>query len=251
MAKARHLGRPVYGLCNAAGSSVARGTDAGMFLNAGPEIGVASTKAFTSQVLALNLVALYLRQLRKQPDEEWVGRYWRTLLNIPSLVEQALGCNGAVRALAQKYQWASNFLYLGRGINHPVALEGALKLKEISYIHAEGYQCGEMKHGPIAMIDEKFPTIVIVPSTDMHHPKIMSNIAEIRARKGPVIAIATDGDESIRRKVDDVVYVPRVPYYLTPLMAVIPLQLFAYHVAVLRGCHVDRPRNLAKSVTVE
>jgi glucosamine--fructose-6-phosphate aminotransferase (isomerizing) len=251
MDKAEELNRTVFGLCNVPGSSVARRTRGGVFLHAGPEIGVASTKAFTSQVLALNLIALYLRQLHQRPGEEWVERYSQAMLEMPSFVGQVLECDSAVQALAAKYQWAKNFLYLGRGINYPVALEAALKLKEISYIHAEGYPCAEMKHGPIALIDERFPTIVIVPRNDLHYAKILSNIEEIRTRGGPVIAIATEGDERIAGLVDDVIYVPKIPYYLTPLMFIIPLQLFAYHMAVLLGRNVDRPRNLAKSVTVE
>ena len=250
--KARQLRRPVFGLCNVPGSSIPRATDAGVFTNAGPEIGVASTKAFTAQVLALHLISLYLRQIRQVPPEPWLDKYVQELRRIPELVRQTLEIvQPAVRAVVDQYQHCPNFLFLGRGINHPTALEGALKLKEISYIHAEGYPCGEMKHGPLALVGPEFPTVVIAPLSDDHYPKIMSNIHEIRARRGRVIAIASQGDESIGQNADSVIYMPRVSYYLSPLLYVISLQLLAYEMAVRLGRDVDQPRHLAKSVTVE
>lgn len=242
---------PVYGLCNVVGSSVARETAAGVYTHAGPEIGVASTKAFTSQVLALQLVSVYLRRLRGLADEPWMGKYLEEIRRLPELVERALAQDQAIQKLAERCARHPNFLFLGRGINFPVALEGALKLKEISYLHAEGYPAGEMKHGPLALIDENFPTIVIVPRNDVFYPKIISNIEELRARGGLVFAIASEGDQEIEHHVDAVIRVPRITYYLTPLLFVVPLQLLAYHVAVLLGRDVDQPRNLAKSVTVE
>ena len=251
MDQALKLGMPVLGLCNVVGSSVARKSCAGVYVNAGPEIGVASTKAFTAQVMVLQLISLYLRQLRRLDTPPWQNRFVRDLRAIPSLIARVVAQREEIRLLAEKYAGYPNFLYLGRGVNYPVALEGALKLKEISYRHAEGYSSGEMKHGPLALIDENFPTLVIIPREDDLYDKIISNIMEIKARGGPVLAIATEGDTDIASIVDDVFYVSRTSYYLTPLLTVVPLQLFAYFVAVLLDRNVDQPRNLAKAVTVE
>ena len=237
------------GIVNVVGSTLARETDAGVYQHIGPEIGVASTKAFTSQV---SLLALLTLLLGRQRDMSVVmgQRIARELQYIPTLMRTVLSQHQHLERLAQKYQRYRNFLYLGRKYNFPVSLEGALKLKEISYAHAEGYGAGEMKHGPIAMIDPEFPSVCIAPQ-DSVYEKMASNIEEIRARKGPVIAIATVGDEKIRELADDVIYIPKTLEMLTPLLAVIPLQLFAYYFGVLRGYDVDKPRNLAKSVTVE
>ena len=231
------------------GSSITRETDAGVYNHAGPEIGVASTKAFTSQLAVLSLLTLLLGRQR-QLSLVMGQRIAKEISRVPELVSQILSKAGSVEALAQKYKGFENFLYIGRKYNYPVALEGALKLKEISYVHAEGYGAGEMKHGPIALIDENFPTIAICPS-DSVYEKMISNIQEIKARNGKVIAIATEGDEGIKSIADDVFYIPKTLEMLTPLLSVIPLQLFAYYMGVLRGYDVDKPRNLAKSVTVE
>ena len=249
MRESQRKGHPTLALCNVVGSTIAREADGGVFLHAGPEVGVASTKAFTSQVCVLTLLALYMGRLRhlSYPAGKRIIQHLRSM---PETIERALACNDQVRAVAEKYQSASNVLFRGRGYNFPVALEGALKLKEISYIHAEGYPAAEMKHGPIALIDEQTPSVFVIPRGQMQ-PKVMSNVEEVKARKGPVIAIACENDQRIHEIADDVIYVPEVEEYLQPLVSVIPLQLLAYHVAVLRGCNVDRPRNLAKSVTVE
>jgi glucosamine--fructose-6-phosphate aminotransferase (isomerizing) len=249
MRESQRKGHPTLAICNVVGSTIAREADGGIYLHAGPEIGVASTKAFTSQVAVLTLLALYLGRLRHMSfpaGRRIIGH----LRDMPRVIEGALECHEAVRQIAQKYHGAENFLYMGRGANFPVALEGALKLKEISYIHAEGYPAAEMKHGPIALVDENTPSVFIIPKGHMY-AKVMSNLEEVKARKGPVIAIANEADEAITRVADDVVLVPAVEDYLQPLVTVVPLQLLAYHVALLRGCNVDRPRNLAKSVTVE
>lgn len=247
--EAKQKGLLALGIVNVVGSSIARATDAGVYQHIGPEIGVASTKAFTSQVAILALWSLLLGRSR---DMSYVmgKRIAEELKQIPNLARRVLEDTEKIAELAKKYQPHQNFMFLGRKYNYPVALEGALKLKEISYVHAEGYSAGEMKHGPIAMIDENFPSIIIAPQ-DSVYEKMLSNIQEIRARKGPVIAIATEGDEEIGRMVDDVIYIPKTLEMLTPMLSVIPLQLFAYYFAVLRGCDVDKPRNLAKSVTVE
>ena len=237
------------GVVNVVGSTVARETDAGVYNHAGPEIGVASTKALTSQLTILALFTLFLGRQR-QLSLVMGQRIAKELSIIPGLVKKVLENNKKIEEIAKKYKDANNFLYIGRKYNFPVALEGALKLKEISYIHAEGYGAGEMKHGPIALIDEKFPTFAIAPS-DSVYQKMISNIEEIKARKGRVIAIATEGNEEIKKIVDDVIYIPKTLEMLTPILSVIPLQLFAYHIGVARGCDVDKPRNLAKSVTVE
>lgn len=245
----KHKGATVLGIVNVVGSTIARETDAGIYIHAGAEIGVASTKAFTSQVTAITLITLLIGRRRSMSMVQ--GRQMIIdLLGIPDKVRKILDQNDYIKELAEIYKNERNFLYLGRGYNFPVALEGALKLKEISYIHAEGYPAAEMKHGPIALIDENMP-VVFIATQDTIYDKIISNIEEVKARKGRVIVIANEGDENVKRFADHVIYVPAICQALTPLLAVIPLQLLAYHVAVLRGCDVDQPRNLAKSVTVE
>lgn len=246
-AKAR--GAKTYGICNVVGSSIARETHAGIYLHVGPEIGVASTKAFTSQVTVFSLIALFLAR-KKSISAEQGRAIVRELKALPEKIEQILENNEQIKEIAQAYHESSNFLYLGRGFNFPVALEGALKLKEISYIHAEGYPAAEMKHGPIALITENMP-VVFIATKDSTYEKVISNIEEVRARKGRVITVATEGDTGIQKKADHVIYVPTTLEFLEPILTVIPLQLLAYHIAVLRGCDVDQPRNLAKSVTVE
>jgi glucosamine--fructose-6-phosphate aminotransferase (isomerizing) len=247
--EAKQRGARVMGIVNVVGSTIARETDFGIYLHAGPEIGVASTKAFTSQVLVLTLFTVMLGRLRHLSSLQ--GReIIRALRRLPEQVEQVLELNDAIRELARTYKDAPNFLYLGRGYNFPTALEGALKLKEISYIHAEGYPAAEMKHGPIALIDENMPVVVIAPN-DAVYNKIVSNIEEVRARGGRVIAVVTDGNDELAGMVDHLITIPQTIDILTPILATIPLQLLAYHIAVMRGCNVDMPRNLAKSVTVE
>ena len=247
--EAKEKGILALGIVNSVGSTIARETDAGVYNHAGPEIGVASTKAFTSQLEVLALLTLLLGRQREMSLV--IGqRIVREILRIPDLVKEVLNKNSQIEKIAKKYKDYKDFLYLGRKYNYPVALEGALKLKEISYIHADGYSAGEMKHGTIALINENFPTVAICPS-DSVYDKIVSNIEEIKARKGKVIAIATEGNEKIEELVDDVIFIPKTLEILTPILSVIPLQLFAYYVGVLRGCDVDKPRNLAKSVTVE
>jgi glucosamine--fructose-6-phosphate aminotransferase (isomerizing) len=234
---------------NVVGSSIAREVDGGIFLHAGPEIGVASTKAFTSQIAALALFTLHLGRLRSLSILQ--GReIVRALRKLPEQLEAVLAKRPLIEELAERYARTSNVLYLGRGYNFPVALEGALKLKEISYIHAEGYPAAEMKHGPIALIDELMPVVFVAPR-DAVHAKIMSNIEEVRARGGRVIAVVTEGDQEITSLVDHAIAIPETIDMLTPILTSVPLQLLAYHIAVRRGCNVDQPRNLAKSVTVE
>ena len=245
----KRKGHPTLAICNVVGSSIATAADGGIYLHAGPEIGVASTKAFTSQCVVLALLALYFGRLRHMGYEQGL-RYIADLEQLPDLVARALEADGEIRRIAGKYQDASTFLYLGRQYNFPVALEGALKLKEISYIHAEGYPAAEMKHGPIALVDPTTPSVFISPQGTVYD-KVLLNVEEIKARKGPVIAISSPGDERLRELADDVIEVPEAPDFLQPIVASIPLQLLAYHIAVLRGCDVDKPRNLAKSVTVE
>ncbi|MBN2709528.1 MAG: glutamine--fructose-6-phosphate transaminase (isomerizing) [Calditrichaceae bacterium] len=245
----KHKGAVVLGIVNAVGSTIARETDAGVYIHAGPEIGVASTKAFTSQVTALVLITLMIGR-RKGMSMIQGRQLINELMSIPDKVSKILEQNDYIREISKKYANERNFLYLGRGYNFPVALEGALKLKEISYIHAEGYPAAEMKHGPIALIDENMP-VVFLATQDAIYDKIISNIEEVKARKGRVICIANQGDEGIKRFADHVIYIPETCQALMPLLSVIPLQLLAYHIAVLRGCDVDQPRNLAKSVTVE
>lgn len=247
----KRIGMDVLAICNVVGSSITHNALTGVYIHAGPEIGVASTKAFTAQIVVLHLISLLLRQIREIENEPWMNKYMEDLKNIPEKVKMILSQADQIKELAEKYAYYENFLYLGRGINFPTAREGALKLKEISYIHAEGYEMGEMKHGPLALINEKFPTVCIVPKNDDNYGKIISNISEITTRSGPVIAIANEGDEEIKKHVNDVIYIPSTTYYLTPILFVIPLQLFAYYAAVKLKRNVDQPRNLAKSVTVE
>ena len=247
--ESKRRGHKVLAICNVVGSTIARESDGGIYLHAGPEIGVASTKAFTSQVTVLTLLALLMGRIRMLSSSRGT-QILRALEAIPKQMESILAQNEAIRRIALKYASSEDFFFLGRQYNFPAALEGALKLKEISYIHAEGYPAAEMKHGPIAMIDEKTPTVFIVPNDSLYE-KTFSNLEEIKARKGPIIAIATEGNDRISKKVDDVIFIPPTIEPLNPLLAAIPLQLLAYHIAVARGCDVDKPRNLAKSVTVE
>ncbi len=247
--EAKEKGVLTLGIVNVIGSTIARETDAGVYNHAGPEIGVASTKVFVSQLTVLALVTLLLGRQR-QMSNVMGGRIVEALLKIPEQIEVILAQSGAIVAIADQYKGFQNFFFLGRKYNFPLALEGAIKLKEISYIHAEGGASGELKHGPIAMIDEDFPTVFIVPN-DSVYEKNVSNIEEVKARKGRVIAIATEGDADIAKIADNVIYIPKTLEMLTPILAVVPLQLFAYHMATKLGLDVDRPRNLAKSVTVE
>jgi len=247
--EARNHGVTCLGIVNVVGSSIARETDGGVYTHSGPEIGVASTKAFTSQVMALNLLALKLARMRHMSVQEGL-EIIGYLNRIPEQVQRILSAEDQVTAIAEEYYRSDNFLYLGRGINFPVALEGALKLKEISYIHAEGYPAAEMKHGPIALIDDRMP-VVVIALRDSVYDKVLNNIAAVKARRGRVIAIATEGDRHIVDKVDQVIYIPETHRLFTPLLSIIPLQLLAYHIAAMRGCEIDQPRNLAKSVTVE
>ena len=247
--EARRRGHKALAICNVVGSTIAREADGGIYLHAGPEIGVASTKAFTSQVTALALLALLMGRIRMLGATQG-GRIIRALQAIPDQIQRVLDQDAHIRQVALKHAAAEDFFFIGRQHNFPVALEGALKLKEISYIHAEGYPAAEMKHGPIAMIDERTPTIVLAP-TDALYDKTQGNLQEIKARKGPIIAIATEGNTRLASQVDDIIYVPATIDPLYPLLNAVPLQLLAYHIAVARGCDVDKPRNLAKSVTVE
>lgn len=247
---AKSKGATVLGVCNAVGSSIARASHAGSYTHAGPEIGVASTKAFTAQLTVLTMFALLIGKSKGTLSDEAYGNLLREMSQIPQKVEKALKLNEQVEYISQIYKDAPNAIYLGRGHNFPVALEGALKLKEISYIHAEGYPAAEMKHGPIALIDEEMP-VIFIATQDGSYEKIVSNIQEVKARKGQVIAIVKEGDTQIAEIADHVLEVPKANQQLMPLISVIPLQLLSYHIAVLRGCNVDQPRNLAKSVTVE
>jgi glutamine---fructose-6-phosphate transaminase (isomerizing) len=249
MREARRKGHRALGICNVVGSTIARESDGGVYLRAGSEVGVASTKAFTSQVTVLTLIALLFGRLHHLSAGEG-ARLIEELEAIPGKIEAILKQTESIRAIAKKYRNARDFLYLGRQFNYPVALEGALKLKEISYIHAEGYPAAEMKHGPIALVDENTPSVFICPK-DAIYGKTMSNLEEVKARKGKVIAIASEGDDSIAKTADDVIFIPKTIDCFYPFLANIPLQLLAYHVAVELGCDVDKPRNLAKSVTVE
>jgi glucosamine--fructose-6-phosphate aminotransferase (isomerizing) len=247
---AKEKGATIIGICNVVGSSIARATHAGSYTHAGPEIGVASTKAFTAQVTVLSLLALRLAQIRATlPVSRWM-ELLHELETIPDKVEEALKDGEFIKQIAKKYTKVRNFLYLGRGYNFPVALEGALKLKEISYIHAEGYPAAEMKHGPIALIDKDMPVVFIAPSKGIYD-KVVSNIQEVKARNGKIIAVVTKGDNTVRKMADYVIEIPETEEIFVPLLATIPLQKLAYHIAVLRKCNVDQPRNLAKSVTVE
>jgi glutamine---fructose-6-phosphate transaminase (isomerizing) len=247
--ESKRRGHKALAICNVVGSTIAREADGGIYLHAGPEIGVASTKAFTSQVTVLTLLALLMGRIRMLPLRRG-HEIIRALERVPAQMETILSHDERIKRVALKYAQAHNFFFLGRQYNFPVALEGALKLKEISYIHAEGYPAAEMKHGPIALIDEHTPSVVILPSDSMYE-KTMSNLQEVRARKGPILAIASEEDTQIDKVADEVIRVPATLEPLFPLLAIIPLQLLAYHVAVARGCDVDKPRNLAKSVTVE
>lgn len=247
---AKQHGAFIYGICNAIGSSIPRATDTGSYIHVGPEIGVASTKAFTGQVIVLTMLALALAKEKHTIDEDVYTKIVKGLSNIPEKMEETLKLNDRISRLSRIFTYARNFLYLGRGYSYPVALEGALKLKEISYIHAEGYPAAEMKHGPIALIDSDMPVVVIATRNAMYE-KVLSNIQEIKARKGKVIALVSKGDETISKIADEVIELPNTEECLEPLLATIPLQLLAYHIAVCKGKNVDQPRNLAKSVTVE
>src|SRR5258708_6346005 len=249
MREAKRRGAKTLGLVNVVGSTIAREDDGGIYLHAGPEIGVASTKAFTSQVIALALFTLKLARRRSLSAAD--GRTIAQAMDaLPSQVQEILDRAPEVEKIADTFKDATNFLYLGRGYNFPVALEGALKLKEISYLHAEGYPAAEMKHGPIALIDEAMPVVFVAPHDEVY-AKVLSNMEEVRARGGKIIAITSEGNGDVRRLVEHQLRVPATAPLLSPILTVIPLQLLAYHIAVLRGCDVDRPRNLAKSVTVE
>jgi glucosamine--fructose-6-phosphate aminotransferase (isomerizing) len=247
---AKEKGAFVFGVCNVVGSSISRETHAGAYTHAGPEIGVASTKAFTTQITVLTMIALRLAKAKGTLSNSDFFRYLQELEIIPEKVQEALATNDVSKEIAAKFKDSSNCLYLGRGYNFPVALEGALKLKEISYIHAEGYPAAEMKHGPIALIDEQMPVIVIAPKQG-HYDKVVSNIQEIKSRSGKIIAIVTKGDVQVKELADHVIEIPETSDALSPLITTIPLQLLSYHIAVMRDCNVDQPRNLAKSVTVE
>jgi len=247
---AKEKGATIFGICNVVGASIPRLSHAGVYTHAGPEIGVASTKAFTAQVTVLTLMALYMAQQRGTIRQSKLIDLLTELDNIPSMVEKCLLLNDSIKEISAKFKDARNFLFLGRGSGFPVALEGALKLKEISYIHAEGYPAAEMKHGPIALIDEEMP-VVFIATKNSSYEKVISNIQEVKARKGKVIAIVTEGDTVVRNMADFIIEIPDADEIFLPLLATIPLQLLSYHIAVMRGCNVDQPRNLAKSVTVE
>jgi glutamine---fructose-6-phosphate transaminase (isomerizing) len=240
----------IYGICNVIGSSIARTTHAGSYTHAGPEIGVASTKAFSTQISLITLIALQLATVKGTIPTSKLREILYELENIPKKIEETLLLDAQVKEIAAIYKDATNFLYLGRGYNFPVALEGALKLKEISYIHAEGYPAAEMKHGPIALIDENMP-VVFLATNQSAYEKIVSNVQEVKARKGKIIAVVHKGDTQIRALADHIIEVPETAEILSPLVTIVPLQLLAYHIAIMRGCNVDQPRNLAKSVTVE
>ena len=247
---AKSKGATIIGVCNVVGSSIPRASHGGSYTHAGPEIGVASTKAFTAQVTVLTLMALHVARLRASMPESRYRQMLYEMETIPSKIEEVLKINDQIKKIAAEYKDSTNALYLGRGVSFPVALEGALKLKEISYIHAEGYPAAEMKHGPIALIDEAMPVFVIA-TKGANYEKVVSNIQEVKARKGKIIAVVTAGDDEVKKSADHVIEIPETDENLVPLIAVIPLQLLSYHIAVMRGCNVDQPRNLAKSVTVE
>ena len=247
---AKQHGAFIFSICNVVGASIPRVSDSGCYTHVGPEIGVASTKAFTAQVTAITMLALCIGREKNTISEEQYLRIVRELGQIPDKIECVLKQNQRIADFAKTFTYAQNFIYLGRGYNYPVAMEGALKLKEISYIHAEGYPAAEMKHGPIALISQEMPVVVVAPRCGTYE-KVVSNIQEIKARKGRVIAVVTEGDELVSRIADYTISVPETEECLTPLLTVIPLQLMAYHIAVVKGCDVDQPRNLAKSVTVE
>jgi glucosamine--fructose-6-phosphate aminotransferase (isomerizing) len=247
--EAKRRGHRALAIVNVVGSTIARESDGGIYMHAGPEIGVASTKAFVSTLTVLSLLAVHLGRVRKLSAHRALEML-HALEAVPEQIESLLAQNDLLKKIARKYAKADDFFFLGRGYTFPIALEGALKLKEISYIHAEGYSAAEMKHGPIALIDKKTPTVFLVPQNSMYE-KTMANLAMVRARRGPIIALATEGDKAVRKVADDVIYLPRTLEPVYPILATVPLQLFAYHIAVARGCDVDKPRNLAKSVTVE
>ena len=247
---AKQQGALILGICNVAGSSIPRETHAGIYTHAGIEIGVASTKAFTAQVVALTMMAFSLAKKRNMISDERYAALINGLVDVPSKIEEILLNEKAIKAIATEYKNATNAIYLGRGYLYPVALEGALKLKEISYIHAEGYPAAEMKHGPIALIDQNMPVFVLA-TKDKYYEKVVNNIQEVKARNGKVIAIVSEGDDTIAHMADQVIEVPDCDEALMPLLAVVPLQIISYYIAVMRGCNVDQPRNLAKSVTVE
>jgi glucosamine--fructose-6-phosphate aminotransferase (isomerizing) len=255
--EAKAKGSKTLAICNVVGSMITREASGTIYTHAGPEIGVASTKAFTGQLTALYLFALYLAQVRGTMSTEQARAAVQEITHIPGKLEQLLTRDEQCEELAKRFQRAHDFLFLGRGIHYPIALEGALKLKEVSYIHAEGYPAGEMKHGPNALIDENLPVVIIAtrdvnnPGSMVRYEKTISNLKEVKARSGVVIALATEGDEEIKEAADHVLYVPPAPEELSPILEIVPLQLLAYHIAVRRGCDVDQPRNLAKSVTVE
>jgi len=255
--EAKRKGSKTLAICNVVGAMIAREASGTVYTHAGPEIGVASTKAFTAQLTALFLLALHLGELRGAVSTDQAKQYIGELLKMPAKLEALLAGDEDCEDLAKQYYRVQDFLFLGRGIHYPIALEGALKLKEISYIHAEGYPAGEMKHGPNALIDENLPVVMVAtkdpndPHSVLRYEKTMSNVKEVKARSGKVIAVAIEGDEEIKESVDHVLYVPQAPELLLPILEVVPLQLLAYHIAVRRGCDVDQPRNLAKSVTVE
>jgi glucosamine--fructose-6-phosphate aminotransferase (isomerizing) len=247
--EARRRGHRALAIVNVVGSTIAREADGGIYMHAGPEIGVASTKAFVSTLTILTLLAVFLGRMRMLSAKRSL-EIMSALKELPTQLDALLAQNATIKKIAKKYAKARDFFFLGRGYTFPIALEGALKLKEISYIHAEGYSAAEMKHGPIALIDPQTPTVFLVPQDSMYD-KTMANLAMIRARKGPVIALATEGDQQIRKVANEVIYLPKTLEPIYPILATLPLQLFAYYIAVARGCDVDKPRNLAKSVTVE
>ena len=248
--KAHEDGAFVYGICNVIGSSISREADTGTYIHVGPEIGVASTKAFTGQVTVLTMLATAVGKLRGTISEDEVAEIGKSIHELQAIIKEVLKLYERIEELSKPFTYASNFLYLGRGYNYPTALEGALKLKEISYIHAEGYPAAEMKHGPIALIDDRMPSVIIAPEDDLYD-KVVSNVQQVKARGGAIVAIVTEGDEVISKIADHVIEIPSVPACLSPIISSIPLQMLAYHIAVMKGCDVDMPRNLAKSVTVE
>jgi glucosamine--fructose-6-phosphate aminotransferase (isomerizing) len=248
--ESQKLGAKVLSICNVVGSTSAREADSVFYTHSGPEIGVASTKAFTTQLTGLYLFSIALAKAKGKLDPDSVRSLFNDLLQLPEKVEKSLLLNNAVLKIAKRFHHVRDFLYLGRGINYPIALEGALKLKEISYIHAEGYPAGEMKHGPIALIDNDMPVLALAPDDNVLE-KILSNMEEVKSRGGTVIAVATEGNTKVHSRASHILFMPKTNYYLTPVIFSIPLHLLAYHMAVLRKCNVDQPRNLAKSVTVE
>ncbi|MDD5066502.1 MAG: SIS domain-containing protein, partial [bacterium] len=247
---AKSRGAKVVSICNVQGSSIARESDGLLLTDAGPEIGVASTKAYVCQLVSIMLFSIYLGKIKWTLEEDLVRSYLEELKTLPRKIQKILDNKESYRKLADKFYKVNNFIFLGRSYNYPTAFEGALKLKEISYIHATGYQAGEFKHGPIALVDREMPVVCIATKSEIY-PKMISNIQEVKARQGIIISVATEGDETIKKYSDEVIYVPETLDMFSPILNVIPLQLLAYYIAVNRGCDVDKPRNLAKSVTVE